>query len=184
MNVLSWLAAQIFRCLGWKIIENFPKNLDKAVVIMAPHTSNWDLFYGMLAAFIMQVPTRVAVKKEAMFFPLGRLLKWIGAIPIDRKHSKLNQVSMMVQLLQNSKKLALIITPEGTRSYALGWKTGFYQIAMQASVPLVLGYLDYAKKHAGVGPIFYPTGDLAQDMPKIQAFYRDKVGKYPAQGVR
>ena len=90
----------------------------------------------------------------------------------------------MTQLLQEHEKLVRIIAPEGTRGYVSRWKTGFYRIAMQAQVPIVLGYLDYAKKHAGIGPVFYPTGDMEQDIGQIQAFYKDKAGKYPARGVR
>ena len=89
----------------------------------------------------------------------------------------------MTQLLQEHEKLVLIIAPEGTRGYVSRWKTGFYRIAMQAQVPIVLGYLDYAKKHAGIGPVFYPTGDMEQGIGQIRAFYKDKAGKYPARGV-
>ena len=189
MSVLRWLARQVFSLLGWKIIGDFPPALAKAVLVIAPHTSNWDLFYGMTTVLIKQVPARFAIKKEAMFFPLGPILQWIGAIPIDRKRlarkgKQVAQVAMMTQLLQERERLVLIIAPEGTRRYAPQWKTGFYRIAMQAGVPLVLGYLDYAQKHAGIGPVFYPTGNMEQDMQEIQAFYKDKVAKYPAQGVR
>lgn len=156
---------------------------------MAPHTSNWDFFYGMTTVLIKQVPARFAIKKEVMFFPLGPILRWIGAIPIDRgglarRDKGVTQVAMLTQLLQERERLVLIIAPEGTRRYAPRWKTGFYRIAMGAGVPLVLGYLDYAQRHAGIGPVFYPTGNMEQDMQAIQAFYKDKVAKYPAQGVR
>ena len=186
MIVLRWFARQVFKWLGWKIIGDLPPGIDKAVLVMAPHTSNWDFFYGMTTVLIKQVPAKFAIKKEVMFFPLGPILKWIGGIPIDRKRQgkQVSQLAMMTQLLQEHEKLVLIIAPEGTRSYVPRWKTGFYRIAMQAQVPIVLGYLDYAKKHAGIGPAFYPTGNMEQDIEEIQAFYRDKAGKYPARGVR
>ncbi len=78
----------------------------------------------------------------------------------------------------------MMVTPEGTRKYVPRWKTGFYRVAQEADVPIILGYLDYKKKHAGVGPVFYPTGDYNEDLPKIMDFYRDKTGKYPELGVR
>jgi 1-acyl-sn-glycerol-3-phosphate acyltransferase len=187
MVVIRWLAQQIFKLLGWKIVGDLPLGLEKAVLVMAPHTSNWDFFYGMTTVLIKQVPIKFAIKKEAMFFPLGYLLKKIGAIPIDRKRKQVGittQVDQLIQLFQSSKKLILIIAPEGTRKYVPRWKTGFYHIAIKSNLPLVLGYLDYAKKHAGIGPIFYPTGDMEQDIQTIQAFYRDKSAKYPQQGVR
>jgi len=186
MAVFRWLARQVFRLLGWKIVGELPPGLDKAVLILAPHTSNWDFFYGMTTVLIKQVPARFAIKKEVMFFPLGPILKWLGAIPVDRKRrdKSLHQVAMMAQVIQAHEKLVLIIAPEGTRRYVPRWRTGFYRIAMEAQVPIVLGYLDYAQKHAGIGPVFYPTGDLDRDIQEIQAFYKDKVGKHPAQGLR
>ena len=188
MCIIRWFARQIFRLLGWKIVGDFPPNLHKAVLVMAPHTSNWDFFYGMTTVLIKQAPAKFAIKKEAMFFPLGFILKKLGAIPIDRKRQNNNkgsmtQVSKLTQLLQEREKLILIIAPEGTRGYAPRWKTGFYHIATRAQVPVVLGYLDYAKKHAGIGPVFYPTGDMEEDIQQIQAFYKDKTAKYPRQGV-
>ncbi len=75
-------------------------------------------------------------------------------------------------------------TPEGTRSYAKRWKSGFYHIALEAGVPIILGYLDYKKKHAGIGPVFHPTGDYEKDLEEIQAFYRGVTAKYPEKGVR
>ncbi|MEM7055934.1 MAG: 1-acyl-sn-glycerol-3-phosphate acyltransferase [Bacteroidota bacterium] len=185
MVVLRWFARQVFKWLGWKIIGDLPQGLDKAVLVMAPHTSNWDFFYGMTTVLIKQVSARFAIKQEVMLFPLGPLLRWLGAIPIDRRRRgrQTAQAAMMGQLFQEHEKLVLIIAPEGTRSYAPRWKTGFYRIAMQAQVPIVLGYLDYTKKHAGIGPVFYPTGNVERDIQEIRAFYKDKTGKYPAQGV-
>ncbi len=184
MSIMKWFAQQLFRLLGWKIVGDYPPGLDKAVVIMAPHTSNWDFFYGMTTVLIKQVPTKFAIKKEVMFFPLGYILNKLGAIPIDRRPKKfapISQVDQLAQIIRESKKLILIIAPEGTRKYAPRWKTGFYHIAMKANVPIVLGYLDYAKKHAGIGPVFYPTGNMEQDIQEMQAYYRDKTAKYPDQ---
>lgn len=187
--MMKWLATHIFKWLGWKAVGELPQRIDKFVLIVAPHTSNWDLLYGLCVVFIKRIPAKFAIKKEVMFFPLGPILKWLGAIPIDRslknrsshKHS---QVDMMIQMLEEHRRLVLTIAPEGTRKYARRWKTGFYHIAINAKVPIVLGFIDYAKKEAGMGPIFYPTGNIDQDMPQIQAFYKDKTAKYPQQGVR
>ena len=189
MKVLSWCARQFLWLKGWKIIGEFPPEVKKAVLVFGPHTSNWDACYGFATIFAKQVPVKFAIKKEAMFFPLGPILKALGAIPIDRKKRNLKtksttMVDEMVNILQQAASLMLVISPEGTRSYAKRWKTGFYRIATQAQVPILLGYLDYAQKQTGIGPIFYPTGNLEEDLPKIQAFYKDKTGKYPAHGVR
>jgi len=189
MKALRWLALQLFRALGWKFVGDMPQRIKKAVLIVAPHTSNWDGFYGLLFCFVKQLPVKFAIKKEAMIFPIGPLLKWMGAIPIDRKRkSKSAKTGSMVQhmtaLLQQQESLMLIIAPEGTRSRVTRWKQGFYHIALQANVPLILGYLDYQQKHLGFGPVVYATGDYDKDLEQIQAFYKDKVGKYPAQGTQ
>jgi 1-acyl-sn-glycerol-3-phosphate acyltransferase len=186
---MRWIITHIFRWLGWKIVGDLPPDIQKAVLVIAPHTSNWDFFYGMSTIYIKRVSAKFAIKKEIMFFPLGPILKWMGAISIDRSQQansgkKLNQVSMITDLFQKRKKLLIIIAPEGTRKYAARWKSGFYHIATKAEIPIVLGYLDYAKKEAGIGPVIYPTGDIERDMAEIQSFYKDKTAKYPHQGVR
>ena len=189
-SILGAIFLRIFKWLGWKLVGDLPPGLDKAVMVVAPHTSNWDALYGIIGiVFIKNIAAKFAVKKEAMFFPLGLLLKRLGAIPIDRSSQsktggKLKQVDMLAEIFQKSKKLLFVIAPEGTRKYAPRWKTGFYHIAMRAQVPIVLGYLDYAKKEAGIGPVIYPTGNMEQDIQQIQAFYKDITGRYPHQGVR
>jgi 1-acyl-sn-glycerol-3-phosphate acyltransferase len=115
--------------------------------------------------------------------PLGWLLNKMGALPVDRSKNN-SLVSTMIDILNNSDRMVILITPEGTRKYQPRWRKGFYHTAIGANVPIVLGYLDYPKKEAGVGPIFQPTGDVEGDIEKIQAFYRTKKGKYPENGVR
>ena len=85
MKILRWLALKLFQVLGWKLVGDIPQDIKKAVIVVAPHTSNWDGFYGLLFCFVKQLPIKFAIKKEVMFFPVGPILKWMGAIPIDRK---------------------------------------------------------------------------------------------------
>jgi 1-acyl-sn-glycerol-3-phosphate acyltransferase len=190
MGVLRWLSLRFFQALGWKLVGDIPQHIKKAVLVVAPHTSNWDGLYGLLFCFVKQLPIKFAIKKEAMIFPIGPILKWMGAIPIDRAKKNnsakkdSSMVQMMASMLQQQNSLMLIIAPEGTRSRVTRWKQGFYRIALQANVPLVLSYLDYKQKCVGFGPIFYPTGNYDRDLQQIQAFYRNKVGKYPDQGVQ
>ncbi len=188
VSIFRWFALQVFRILGWKFVGNIPQDIRKAVLVVAPHTSNWDGFYGLLFCFVKKLPIKFAIKKEAMFFPLGPLLQRMGAIAIDRagkqkSPTKKSMIHFMASMLQQQASLMLIIAPEGTRSYVKRWKRGFYYIALQAHVPLVLGYMDYQKKHIGFGPVVYPTGNFDEDIQQIQAFYKDKMGKYPEQGV-
>ncbi|MCG8340706.1 MAG: 1-acyl-sn-glycerol-3-phosphate acyltransferase [Cytophagales bacterium] len=176
-----WLAKLFFKLFGWKIGGALPQDIKKAVILCVPHTSNWDFIYGMMVISILKIPAKFVIKKEAMFFPLGTILKWIGAIPIDRKQTnkKIKMVEVLVNLVQEAEELMIVIAPEGTRSYRPRWKTGFYHIAMKAKVPIIFAYLDYQKKKGGLGPVFYPTGNLQEDMKHIQSFYKDKVAKYP-----
>lgn len=188
-NRTSKLAMAIIKMLGWKINNTtHPTACKKAVLVIAPHTSNWDAFYGIL--FKLSYPTanfRTAVKKEVMIFPLSYLIKALGAIPVDRKQTTLKQrtsmTSIMANMLNEADSLILGIAPEGTRSYANRWKTGFYKISVATNVPIILGFINYAKKEIGLGPIFYPTGNMEQDIAAIQNFYRTIPGKYPKQGV-
>jgi 1-acyl-sn-glycerol-3-phosphate acyltransferase len=172
--------------LGWREVGNIRQDIKKAVVVLAPHTSNWDGFYALLFCFGKKIPIRFAIKKEVMFFPLGLLLKRMGAIPIDRKRVPIRSggmVQVMADMFQQEGPLMLAIAPEGTRKRAARWKMGFYHIALQAKVPIILGYLDYAKREVGVSTVFYPTGKADEDLQEIKAIYKGKMGKYPEQGV-
>ncbi|AHM58609.1 1-acyl-sn-glycerol-3-phosphate acyltransferase [Flammeovirgaceae bacterium 311] len=184
------LAHLLFWITGWKVEGQYPANVPKSVMIAAPHTSNWDFVYARAAFFIMGVPIRYTIKKEMMkFAPLGWLLKQLGAIPVERNRDrarKLGQSSLvqgMIDLFDQHDQLVIMVTPEGTRKFVNKWKTGFYYTALQAGVPIVLGYLDYEKKHAGIGPTVYPTGNLQDDMRKILGFYAGVSAKFPEQGV-
>lgn len=188
---MAKLIAQFFFWItGWKVAGEYPANVPKSVMIAAPHTSNWDLVFARGAFFIMGVPVRYTIKKEMMrFAPLGWLLKQLGAIPVERnpdRARKLGQGSLvygMVRLFDSHEKLVILVTPEGTRKFVTKWKTGFYYTALRAGVPIVLGYLDYAKKHAGIGPTIYPSGNLQEDMKKILTFYAGITPKFPEQGT-
>ncbi|MCT4697311.1 MAG: 1-acyl-sn-glycerol-3-phosphate acyltransferase [Candidatus Cardinium sp.] len=180
-------AVALIKLLGWKINNAVdPTVWKKAVVSLAPHTSNWDFIYGILFKLSHpDVPLRFAIKKEVMFFPLSYLMKMLGAIPIDRTQTtkRTNMVAVMAEMLHQADALMLVIAPEGTRSYAKRWKTGFYRLAEAANVPIILGYINYAKKELGLGPIFHRTGNMEQDIASIQDFYRKIPGKYPDNGV-
>ena len=184
------LARFVFWITGWKVVGKYPAGVPKCVMVAGPHTSNWDLVFARGAFFIMEVPVRYTIKKEMMkFAPLGWLLKKLGAIPVERnpdKARKLGQGSLvygMVRLFEEHDKLVVLVTPEGTRDFVKKWKTGFYITAVKAGVPIVLGYLDYAKKHAGIGPTIYPSGNMQEDMLKILRFYSEITPKFPEQGT-
>lgn len=169
---------------GWKLSPAIPPEVQRCIIIAAPHTSNWDIWYARLGFYIMDVPLRFTIKREWMRFPFGLLLGPLGGLPIDRRPrgetgERPSYVDVMAELFEKHRRIAVMVTPEGTRSRSTRWKTGFYYAALKAGVPICLGYLDYANRAAGVGPALYPTGDVDKDMRQIMDFYRNIKGKHP-----
>jgi 1-acyl-sn-glycerol-3-phosphate acyltransferase len=174
------LIARLFlRLTGWKS-EGARPEPRRYVLIAAPHTSNWDLAY--LLALAEEYGVRISwMGKDALFRPpLGWVMRRLGGIPVVR-HKRGNLVAAAAQSFAEREDLALAVPAEGTRGYVPYWKSGFYHIARTAEVPIVLGYLDYARKRGGFGPALHPTGEVGRDMDEIREFYSDKVGKYPDQ---
>lgn len=179
----------IFKLFGWKVKGELPEGIDKAVMIAAPHTSNWDFFWARAAFFILKVPVRYTVKKELLKFPLNLILNPMGAIGIDRSKKdasgdRKSMTAVMIDLFKERDKLIVLVTPEGTRSYNPNWKTGFYRVAGGANVPIICGYLDYKEKIAGIGKMIYPNGNIDQQIEELKDFYRPLNGKFPENGVR
>jgi len=171
------VAELLFRLIGWTT-EGTVHEPQRFVIIAAPHTSNWDAVLMVAAAYIFKVRISWFIKREAFFFPLGTLIRAVGGIPIDRG-ARRNVVAQAVEQFQQSDRLILAVPPEGTRSKSEGWKTGFYHIAHGAGVPIVLGYLDYRRKVAGLGPAFVPTGDIDADFRVFDEFYAGVTPKFP-----
>jgi 1-acyl-sn-glycerol-3-phosphate acyltransferase len=171
------LAKLAFRLAGWRTEGALPESR-RFVLIAAPHTSNWDAVIMLLAARIYELPLAWFVKDSWFRFPLGPLMRGLGGVPIDRSASH-GVVEQAVAQLQESERLALAVPPEGTRGRSPHWKTGFYHIARGAGVPIVLGYLDYGRKVAGLGPAFVPTGDLEADFAVFREFYAKVQARFP-----
>lgn len=186
--MMKLLARFVLWISGWKVTGTWPEGLKKAVLIAIPHTSNWDIIYARAAFYILEIPVRFTIKKEVMVGPLGWLIKGVGGIAIDRKKvtgkRKQTYTEAMTMMLAERDELVIMVTPEGTRKYAPKWKTGFYHIALGAGVPIVIGYLDYKLKHAGVGLILEPSGNLDRDIELLKEFGRKVTPKYPENGIR
>lgn len=174
--VLRAISLLVLKLCGWKTSGVVPEDLKKAVFIAAPHTSNWDMPFTLFVAFALRVKIYWMGKEEIFKPPFRGVMMWLGGIPVQRSAAT-NMVGASAQALTEADELILVVAPEGTRSKALYWKTGFYHIAQQAKVPVVMAFLDYGRKVGGVGPVFYPTGDLEKDMAEIKAFYKDIRGK-------
>ncbi len=146
-------------------------------MIAAPHTSNWDLPYTLMVAFVLRLQIHWMGKHTIFRPPFRAIMQWLGGIPVDRSQAN-NLVAASAETLRTAQQpVQLIVPPEGTRSRARYWKTGFYHIAVSANVPIVLAYMDYERKLSGLGPLFYPTGDIDADMQVIKQFYAQFKGR-------
>jgi len=172
------VSAKILKMFGWRVNITAP-DFDKCIICVAPHTSNWDFIIGKLAYRAVRRKAGFLMKSSWFFFPLGVFLRAIGGIPVYRKVKKGSLVEQLVQRYNNSSRLVIAITPEGTRSRTVHWHTGFLNIAYRADIPVLLGVLDYGNKYIDVSTVFYPSGDNQTDMRKIKDFYADCHGKYP-----
>ncbi|MDA3906267.1 MAG: 1-acyl-sn-glycerol-3-phosphate acyltransferase [Bacteroidales bacterium] len=175
--MFAYFAKFILWIFGWKVDQNIPKE-KSYIILVAPHTSNWDFIVGRLVIGSLKVPQRVLMKKEMFFFPLNILLKSLSAMPIDRKVSQ-KMVDYVVDLFKEKDDFVFSITPEGTRGYVEKWKTGFYHIATKANVPIVLGKIDYKRKSAGLADVIYPSGNFDKDFKQIVDILKDVTGRNP-----
>ena len=180
-SLLRLLSMGFLKLAGWKIDGRLPENCHKSVLIAAPHTSNWDLPYTLMVAFVLRIEIHWMGKAQIFRAPFGGLMRWLGGIPVTREKAS-NLVAASVAALQASAgPLHLVVPPEGTRGKTSYWKTGFYYIAVGAQVPIVMAYMDYERKISGLGPVFLPTGNVEVDMAAIKAFYAPFKGKNAAQ---
>ncbi len=173
----------LLKLIGWTVDETTPEDLKQCVIVVGPHTSNWDFIIGRLAFKHYGVKGKFLIKKEAFFFPFGYFLKKMGGIPVDRKKNN-NLTDYAVSLFEENEVLFLVFTPEGTRSYNPNWKKGFYYIAQKAKVPIYVCYLDYENKKGGFHSILEPTGDADKDIKTIKGILSKFPGKHPENGIR
>jgi len=180
-TVLRGFSLAVLKLAGWTVSGQLPANGRTCVLIAAPHTSNWDLPYTLMVAFALRLNIYWMGKEQIFRPPFRGLMMWLGGIPV-RRESANNLVAASIEALQTAEgPVQLVVPPEGTRSKARYWKTGFYYIAAGARVPIVMAYMDYERKTSGLGPVFEPTGDIEADMVTIKAFYAPFKGKNPDQ---
>lgn len=176
-SMLSWIARKIFIITGWTMVGEVP-NIRKAVFIAAPHTSNWDGLWLLIYKFAIKVDVRFLAKDTLFWWPLGPLLRSMGAMPIDRSNAAAI-VPQLVGAFASEEQLFLALAPEGTRKRMPFWKSGFYRIAEAANVPIVLAFIDYEKRQMGIGPVL-PLGiSMEQTLEELRKFYAPHVGRRP-----
>ncbi|MEO9484829.1 MAG: lysophospholipid acyltransferase family protein [Ekhidna sp.] len=184
--MIGKILASAFKLAGWKVDGTKP-DLKKYVIIVAPHTSNWDFFIGWTARNLIGFRPNFLAKKELFKIPIvGWFLSSIGGVAVDRKNKRKSTqlVQQVVDLYAEREEFIMTITPEGTRSYAPRWKTGFYRIATEAGVPIVKIAFDYGTKTVFIDKPFYPSGDMDKELEEIKDYYRQFTGKNPEDGVK
>ena len=167
--------AWFLRLCGWKMDGEFPR-VSKAVLIVAPHSSWWDGVWALFFKAALGLDASFMAKRELFSTPLGWLLRYMGGVPIERSASH-GVVEQMVDRFAGSDRFWLALAAEGTRKSVKKWKTGFWHIAHDAKVPILMLYFHYPEKTFGVGPLIHTTDDMEADMQRIRAFYRPWMGK-------
>lgn len=173
----KWLAKVYSRLAGWKFHGQIPEP-HRFVILAAPHTSNWDLPAMLCLAWTLGLRVRWMGKHTLFRWPFGGLMRWMGGVPIDRRAAH-GTVAQAAKAFADHDEFILLIPPEGTRSRAEYWKSGFYHIAVAAEVPLLLGFLDWSTHRGGVSEPLWPSGDIRSDMDRIREFYRPFRAKHP-----
>lgn len=163
---------------GWKIRGPVPR-YPKYLIIGAPHTSNWDFVLAIAAKYSLGLKAKFLGKAELFRFPYGWFFRMLGGYPVDRSQST-NMVEQIVEIFRQKEEFAIGLAPEGTRKAVQKWKTGFYHIAAQAGIPIIMIGLDYANKELRIADEpFWPSGDIEKELPQIQAFFAPFRGKRP-----
>ena len=175
----QWFGRSILKVLGWRVEGQIP-NLERILIIGAPHTSNWDFVIAMATALGLNIRLRW-LGKHTIFKPGAvRLLKWLGGIPVNRS-KPLDIVSHILNLVERERGIVIALTPEGTRKKVDKWKTGFLRMAEAIDCNVFMIGLDFAGKRVVLGEIFEPTGDHGTDLTAIMKYYKRYNGKFPNQ---
>lgn len=174
-SAMGRVARWIFARCGWRVAGEFP-DVAKLVLIAAPHSTNWDVVWGLFAKVGLRLDVHFIGKREAFFWPIGPLLRSFGGIPINRSAAH-NVVARMRSEFERRERFWLAIAPEGTRKKVSKWKSGFWRIAHEAHVPILPVYFHYPEKTIGLGPLFHASDDLDADIERLRDFYRPWMGK-------
>jgi len=167
------------RLTGWRIVGEFP-NLPQFVVIVAPHTSNWDFFVGVMAMFAIGFRGTFLGKHTVFRWPAGAIMRWLGGVPVDRASSH-NVVQQAIDYFHSRPQMLLALSPEGTRKKLPAWRTGFWYVAKGAGVPIVPAAFDFPGKRILIFQAVEPGDDIDADIATLRAHYDPRMAKHPAQ---
>ncbi len=169
------LARGLLTLFRWRVDGELPDRA-KMIAIVAPHTSNWDFVVGILVVFALGLRVRFLGKHTLFDPPLGGLMRWLGGTPVMRDTPQ-GAVADAAQVIRREERVLLGIAPEGTRTRGKPWRSGFYNIALAARVPLLPAAFDYGRKALRLFPLFEPSGDYEADLARLQALYEDVRGR-------
>lgn len=172
------LARFILSVFGWKVEGVYTDEIKVCVIAVAPHTSNWDFIWGILARTVYGINAKYLIKDSFFKSPLGWFFKLSGGIAVDR--SQKNDLTARLKAMLNSgEKVQIVFTPEGTRKRVDKWKSGFYWVAFEAGLPIIMHAIDYKHKVITMREPFYPTGDWEKDKLVFEQYFSDKTPGNP-----
>jgi 1-acyl-sn-glycerol-3-phosphate acyltransferase len=177
MRILRQACLGLLRLFGWKTSLTWPPE-PRGLILVYPHTSNWDFIIGVLFRVGRGLPAHWMGKDSMFRWPVRKLYLRIGGVPINRREST-GLVAELVEEFRKRDFIWLAIAPEGTRSYADHLKSGFYQVALAANLPIGLGYIDYGRRQVGIDQYVRMTGDEEKDLATLRDFYADKTARVP-----
>ncbi len=181
--MIRFLYSYIFKSLGWKFEGSFESMPPKFILIVAPHTSNWDFPLGIMVRSITKINgTKFLGKSQLFKFPFGFIFRALGGYPVERNKDN-NLVDAVVNIFSSKEKFSIALAPEGTRSKVNRFKTGFYHIAKKADIPIVLVGFDFKEKKIVIKDPFYTTDNIKEDFKYIISFFSSITGKNPEKGV-
>lgn len=180
--MVGYISKKIFHLIGWKLIGRFPDEVDHLILIVAPHTSNWDFPLGILIKFWLKIEARYYAKASLFRWPLGIIMKALGGRPVDRKKQQ-NIVSEAVADFKKNKRHRVLITPEGTRMRRDKFKTGFYYIAVESGAGVLPIIFDYESKVIRINSVMYMRGDGEAEVEEVRDLFKGVKGKHPQYGV-
>ena len=176
--ILRVISRIILKIIRWRVVGSIPTDQRKYVLIVAPHTSNWDFVLFVLTVSVLRLKPSVLIKSTLFVGPLGWFLRYCGGIPVNRSQSN-SLVSYIASIYQENEDFVLIVTPEGTRSPNANWKRGFHHVATAAQVPILIVYVDSVIKTIGIEGVMEPTDDIEGDIIKLKKFFDTKSGLKP-----
>jgi 1-acyl-sn-glycerol-3-phosphate acyltransferase len=174
----AWLGRTAMGLSGWRFEGALP-DVRKMVLIVAPHTSNWDFLVGLQAKLALRLGGTFIGKHTLFRFPLGVFMRRLGGVPVDRSAAA-GFVAQVARVLKQADQMTVVLAPEGTRKRVPQWKSGFYRIAVEAGAPILPVGFDYPRRVVFFAPLFHPSGDYEQDLAALRRHFRPEMGKTPA----